>query len=169
MPSGFAIVALALGLSVATYAQEAAARPCNATFGPANLGFTLKDVSGKDVSLNAYKGKVLMINFWATWCAPCKIEIPGLKELYARYRRQGLEIVGIDVDEPPSTIQPYLREMQMNYPVLIGQGREDVKESLGPLAGVPTTVVIDRNGAVCQRYVGFVLKSTLEDLVKRLL
>ena len=92
-----------------------------------------------------------------------------MKDLHARYRGQGLEVIGIDVDEPASTIRPYVREMLMNYPVLIGQGRDDVKDALGPIAGVPTTLVIDRSGTVCKRYVGFALTSTLEDLVKRLL
>jgi thiol-disulfide isomerase/thioredoxin len=164
-----ALVAVAFLLVAAAEAQDLTAQSCDQTSGPANLGFTLKDLNGKDVKLSGFKGKVLMVNFWATWCAPCKIEIPGLKDLYSRYRRQGLEIIGIDVDEPASTIRPYAREMQMNYPILIAQERDDVKEALGPLAGVPTTLIIDRNGTVCRRFVGFALTSTLEELVKRLL
>jgi thiol-disulfide isomerase/thioredoxin len=164
-----AIIAVAAVLVATADVQTLPAQPCDAASAPANLEFTLKDVNGKNVKLSAYKGKVLMVNFWATWCPPCRIEIPGLRDLYDRYRRQGLEIVGIDVDEPPSTIRPYAREMQINYPVLIGQGRDDVKEALGPLAGVPTTLVINRNGSVCRRIVGFALPSTLEDLVKGLL
>jgi thiol-disulfide isomerase/thioredoxin len=163
------VIAVGVVLVATANAQNLPAAPCDAAAKPANLEFTLKNVSGKDVRLSAFKGKVLMVNLWATWCLPCKIEIPGLRDLYTRYKRQGLEIVGIDVDEPASTIRPYAREMQINYPVLIGQGRDDVKEALGPLAGVPTTLVIDRNGVICRRIVGFALASTLEDLVKRLL
>jgi thiol-disulfide isomerase/thioredoxin len=148
------VIVFATVLVATAAAQNRPAAPCDAASTPANLEFTLKDVNGRDVSLSAYTGKVLMINFWATWCPPCRIEIPGLRDLYDRYRRQGLEIVGINVDEPPSTIRPYARDMQINYPLLIGQGRDDVKEALGPLAGVPTTLLIDRNGTVCRRVVG---------------
>ena len=164
-----AVVAVAVVLVATADAQNLPAQPCEPLAGPANLEFTLKDLNGRDVRLSDYRGKVLMVNFWATWCAPCRIEIPGLKDLHARYSGRGLEVIGIDVDEPASTIRPYVREMQMNYPVLIGQGREDVKDALGPLVGVPTTLVIDRSGTVCKRYVGFALTSTLEDLVRRLL
>lgn len=167
--AAIAVTAVLVGVTATSHAQNAAPPACVASPAPANLGFTLKDLNGKDVRLSAYQGKVLVVNFWATWCAPCKVEIPGFKDLYSRYRRRGLEVIGIAVDEPPSTVAPYARDMRMNYPVLIGQHRQDVLDAFGPIVGLPTTIVVNRDGTICQRYPGFTRKQTFEDIVKRLL
>ena len=142
--------------------------PCPIT-GPPNLGLRMKDLNGKDVSLSAYKGKVLLINYWATWCVPCKIEIPGFIDLYNRYRRQGLEVVGIDVNETAATAKPYAASIKMNYPVLLANERQDVLEAFGHLEGVPMTIIVHREGTTCERHVGLTRKSTFEDAIKRLL
>ena len=153
------------GWTLEPYAQGPG--PC-AISGPPNLSFTLQDMNGKEVSLGAYKGKVLLINFWATWCVPCKTEIPGFIDLYNRYRRRGLEVVGIDIDEPASLVVPYARNMKMNYPVLLDGGRHDVHEAYG-VVGLPTTIIIGRDGTTCEQHVGFTRRSTFEEAVKRLL
>jgi len=158
---------MATWLTPPLHAADAAA--CDATAKTANLNFTLKDLSGKDVSLSAYKGKVILLDFWATWCAPCKIEIPGFIELYNRYRSKGLEILGFAVDESASTLKPYVNQMKMNYPVLVGEGRQDVLEGFGPMIGMPTTFVISRDGKICKTHTGFTTKETFEAEVKALL
>ena len=149
------------------HAQAVAPSDCVRSSGPANLGFTLKDLDGKEVRLSTYLGHVLVVNFWATWCEPCKLEIPGFIDLYNRYRDRGLAVVGIAMDEPVATVTPYTREMKMNYPVLVSQGREDLEEAFG-LTGLPTTFIINRDGTVCRRYHGYTRKETFEDALKRL-
>jgi peroxiredoxin len=164
-----AVLLLAMTLPASIAAQEGSRSPCDPALGPARLDLTLKDLAGRDVSLESYRGKVLLINYWATWCAPCKVEIPGFKDLYDRYRGRGLQVIGIGVDEPAATMAPYARDMKIDYPLLVGKDREDALGAFGELVGVPTTVIVNRDGALCQRYVGFTRKATFEDVVKRLL
>ena len=102
---------------------------------PANLTFTLKDMNGKDVALSAYRGKVIILNFWATWCGPCKVEIPGFVELYNKYKPQGLEVLGVSVDDPVSKLKPFAPQLKINYPLLVGDWRDDVKKAY-PLFGL---------------------------------
>src|SRR5689334_3838233 len=97
-------------LRTATAKGAAAGRTasmCPADSKPANLTFTLKDMNGADVRLATYKGKVVLLDFWATWCGPCKIEIPWFEEFQDRYGKQGLQIVGVSVDDPADKLQAY--------------------------------------------------------------
>src|SRR5216684_1205716 len=103
--------------------DQVAAEPtlsCSADAKPANLNFTMKDVDNRDVSLSQYKGKVVVIDFWATWCGPCKVEIPHFVEFQEKYGKSGLQIVGISVDDTADKLVPYVHDMKMNYPVLQG-------------------------------------------------
>lgn len=154
---------------LAAPALRAAEPACAPQAKQANLDFTLKDLNGKSVSLNDYKGKVILLDFWATWCAPCKVEIPGFIELYTKYRAQGLQVLGLAVDGPESALKSYASQMKMNYPVLLGEGREDIQEAFGPMIGLPTTVIIDRAGKICQSHSGLTPKKTFEDAIKALL
>jgi thiol-disulfide isomerase/thioredoxin len=101
----------------------------------APLDFTLKDMNGVDVKLAAFKGKPIVLNFWATWCGPCRAEIPSLVELQKQYGDEGQDVVilGISVDDPVEKLKPYASQMKMNYPVLVGNGRDDVQDAFGPL------------------------------------
>ena len=148
---------------------RAADAACSPDAKAANLNFTLKDLNGRNVSLNASKGKVILLDFWATWCGPCKIEIPGFIELYKKYRSQGLEVLGFAVDEPAKVLKPYAQQMKMNYPVLVGEGREDVLEAFGPIIGMPTTFIIGRDGRICKSHTGFTTKETFEEEIRGLL
>jgi thiol-disulfide isomerase/thioredoxin len=134
----------------------------------ARLDFTLKDMNGVDVSLEAFKGKVILLNFWATWCGPCRVEIPFLIELQNEYNGD-LVVLGLSVDDPPEKLLPYAEEFKMNYPVLVGNGREDVQEAFGPLYGIPVSVFIGRDGVVAHKHSGIATKEQFDREIKALL
>ena len=137
----------------------------------APLDFTLKDMNGVDVKLAAFKGKPIVLNFWATWCGPCRAEIPSLVELQKQYGDEGQDVVilGISVDDPVEKLKPYASQMKMNYPVLVGNGRDDVQDAFGPLWGIPVTVFIDREGRIAKKHSGIASKEQFEQEIKALL
>ena len=164
----FRLLALALGaLSVGTTAR--ADDVCDARERPAKLDFTLRDVAGNDVRLEDYSGRVIVLDFWATWCAPCRVSIPDLVELYERYRDRGFIVLGISVNDPVTRLEPFVQELRMSYPVLVGDGRYDLQEAFGPLVGFPTSVVITRDGRICRRHTGVAPKAALERAIASLL
>lgn len=115
--------------------------------------FTLPNLDGKQVSLKDFANKVIIIDFWATWCGPCRQEIPHLNRLYEDYRGKGLEIVGISMDtDEPESIKKFTRDFRMEYTVVIGN--ESVAEDFG-LLGYPTTIIIDRKGNIVKKYTGY--------------
>jgi len=136
-------------------AKSAAGAACAAGAKPAKFDFTLKDVDGKDVRLADYKGKVVLLDFWATWCVPCKVEIPIFIDLYNRYKSQGFEVVSIVLLDRFANVKPYATKMQMNYPVLDGDPAQDqIDDAYGPLFGLPMSFLIGRDGLVCQKHIG---------------
>jgi thiol-disulfide isomerase/thioredoxin len=142
---------------------------CPADAKPANLDFTLKDMKNQDVRLSSFKGKVILLDFWATWCAPCKVEIPWFIEFQEKYGAQGFQVVGISVDDTLDQLAPYVSELNMNYVVLQGLGRDDVQDTYGPMYGIPVTVLISRDGKICAKHVGMSAKEAIEDEIKSLL
>ena len=150
-------------------AEAAQAGVCDPDGKVANLDFVLKDMNGKDVMLSAYKGKVILLDFWATWCAPCRIEIPNFVDLYKKYQSQGFVVLGVSVDDPISKLKPFVRELKMNYPVLIGLNRDDVKDAFGPPPGYPTSFIIGRDGKICSEHTGFVPKEEFERKIQALM
>jgi cytochrome c biogenesis protein CcmG/thiol:disulfide interchange protein DsbE len=132
----------------------AAAGVCKTNPKPAPLNFTLKDMDGKQVRLADYKGKVIMLNFWATWCGPCQYEIPMFVKLQEKYRDQGVVFLGVSIDDSAPTLQTYAKQMKMNYPILVGVDHDDLQEAYGPFVGIPTTALIARDGAICTKYMG---------------
>jgi thiol-disulfide isomerase/thioredoxin len=143
--------------------------PCTAGKTAASLDFKLASIGGKDVRLSDYKGQVILLNFWATWCAPCRKEIPWLVELQDEYRERGVVVLGVSVDESVPLIKPFVEELRVSYPVLIGKNREDVKEAFGPLLGFPTTVLVTRQGMLCTRHTGITSKAQLDREINALL
>jgi cytochrome c biogenesis protein CcmG/thiol:disulfide interchange protein DsbE len=139
-----------------------------ATGKPAPLHFTLKDMNGADVQLASFKGKVILLNFWATWCGPCKAEIPSLVELQTQYG-DDLVVLGFSVDDPVEKMRPYAAQYKINYPLLVGNGREDVQDAFGPLFGIPVSVIIGRDGKIAKKHSGIATKAQFEREIKALL
>ena len=141
-------------------------------------GFTLKDTSGKKVSLSDYKGKAVVLDFWATWCAPCKVEIPWLAKLHDQYASQGLVVLGIsedDLDQDDKAalfkqkreIAESAEKLGINYPVLIDDAK--VAEPYGGVDALPTTFYVDRNGKVIAATIGLVDRDEIEANIKKAL
>jgi peroxiredoxin len=144
---------------------------CDATPKPANLNFVLEDAAGKDFNLASQKGKVILLDFWATWCPPCKVEIPWFIEFQQKYGPKGFIVIGVSVDDPASALKPFAEKFKVNYPLLVGEGRNDIK---GPRAynaswGLPKTFVIGRDGNICKTHIGLSNKEHFEQQIKSLL
>lgn len=120
----------------------------------ARLDFTLKDMNGRDVRLADFTGKPLVVNFWATWCGPCQLEIPELVDLSAKYRDKGLVIVGISIDDSPELIRKFAAQYKVPYPLLVGLDRDDVDAAFKLGGGIPMSVFIRRDGTVLGRLEG---------------
>lgn len=129
--------------------------------------FSLIDLNGRKLELADHKGKVVLLDFWATWCGPCRIEIPGLVRLQERYRDQGLMIIGIALDDSPEPVREFYREYRMNYPVAMGDER--ITTLYGGILGLPTTFLIGRDGRIHAKHMGATDVSVFEEEVKELL
>jgi peroxiredoxin len=149
--------------------RSAAGASCPADAKPAKLDFTLKDMNGRDIRLADYKGKVILLDFWATWCGPCKLEIPSFVELQNKYGHEGLQVIGVSVDDTVEKLTPFVNELKMNYPVLLGLGHDDVQDAYGPIFGIPVNVVISRDGKICAKHAGISTKEQFEKEIKSLL
>lgn len=114
--------------------------------------FALNDLEGKSLSLSSFSGKVVLLNFWATWCGPCRSEIPGLIELQAKYQDR-LQVVGLSTDEGPTDIvKRYVERMHVNYPVAIAT--PEVAQKYGGILALPTSFLLDVQGRVVQKHIG---------------
>ena len=161
-----AIGYLLLGRNGSVRAEvSAAGLPPSAANGSAPA-FSLTDIDGKKVSLADFKGKVVILDFWATWCPPCRKEIPDFITIQKEYADRGVQIVGVALDELPK-VQAFARENGMTYPVLIGN--DGVVAQYGGIEGIPTTFIIDRKGKIVERFEGFRPRSTFVEAITRLL
>lgn len=163
------LLALAVPLPYATEAGDATL--CDANPKMANLNFVLKDSAGKDFSLAAQKGKVVLLDFWATWCPPCKVEIPWFIEFQSKYGPRDFTVIGVAVDDPMAKLKLFADSYKINYPVLVGDGRDDLKGPNAYAAGwvLPKTFVIGRDGRICKVHVGMSVKEKFEQEIKALL
>jgi cytochrome c biogenesis protein CcmG, thiol:disulfide interchange protein DsbE len=129
--------------------------------------FSLKGLNGEQVSLSDYRGKVVLIDFWATWCAPCKIEIPKLVKLQKKYAGEGLQVIGISMDDGPEPVRGFARDFAINYPVAMGDVK--VAEAYGGILGLPVAFLIDREGHIYRKMVGDAEMEQVESDVRSLL
>jgi thiol-disulfide isomerase/thioredoxin len=134
---------------------------------PLAPAFSLTDITGKPLKLSDYQAKVVALDFWATWCGPCRIEIPGFIELQKRYGAQGFTMIGISMDDSPEPVVDFYKELQMNYPVAVGNSR--LGELYGGIPGLPTTFLIGRDGRVYAKHVGATDPAVFEAEIKQLL
>ncbi|MBA4320844.1 MAG: alkyl hydroperoxide reductase [Flavobacterium sp.] len=131
--------------------------------------FALKSVDGKTVKLSDFKGKVVILDFWATWCGPCKRGIPDLIALKKEFGNKGVEIIGISVDQGNyiEQVKPFVKDMKINYPIVYADSK--VASNYGGVENIPTTFVIDKKGNIVSSYVGFTTKETyINDINKAL-
>jgi peroxiredoxin len=122
--------------------------------------FSIPAIDGQNVKLSSYRGKVVLLDFWATWCAPCRQEVPYFIQLQDRYRDRGLQIIGISMDDTPDPVHDFYREFHMNYPVALGGAK--TAELYGGVLGLPIAFLIGRDGHIHSKHVGAISPSALE-------
>jgi thiol-disulfide isomerase/thioredoxin len=163
--------ALALGVLVTHYARRTSHSPLLTTSSTASLppapDFTLPQLDGNDLRLSSYRGKVVLLDFWATWCDPCREEIPHLVELQQRYGDRGLQIIGVSMDDSADPVRPFYQEFHMNYPVVMGTAQTGAL--YGGVLGLPIAFLIGRDGKVNAKHIGATDAVIFEREVKSLL
>ena len=137
----------------------------------ANLRFSLKDLHGKDVNLEeTFKGRALLVNFWATWCTPCKYEIPMLVELQEKYQDKGFTVVGITTDDPPDDdLRKFVADFKMNYPILSALGHDAIQEAYEASITIPVSWFIRADGTVLLKHEGIQKKEWFEKQIQQIL
>ena len=130
--------------------------------------FTLKDTADNEHSLYDYRGNIVLVNFWATWCPPCAVEIPHLVELYNKYKEKRFVILGLSLDTDPQKIKPFVKKKEMEYPVLL-EARKLIKTYA--IKGIPTAYLIDKDGSIVNKFVGYTpgAEKDIEKLILKLI
>ena len=130
--------------------------------------FTLKDEAGRDVTLSDYRGKVVLLNFWATWCGPCKIEMPWFVAFQRKYKDQGFTVIAVSLDEEGwDVVRPFVEEYGLNFPVVVGT--DGMADEFGGVAALPTTFIIDNEGWITSSHMGLVGRGEYEEEIEALL
>lgn len=133
------------------------------------IDFVFNDLNDKPLRLSDFRGKVVLVDVWATWCPPCREEIPGFIKLYEKYKDKGLEIIGISVDQGGKNIvKTFTEKFKINYHIVIGDP-EEVMKIFGPIRGIPTTFLIDEKGMIKNKYIGYRPEEVFEEDIKKLL
>ena len=144
-----AAIAAALFL-LACHSSTGSQRPGTVSSNAPN--FSVKDLDGKPLDLSSYNGKVVLLNFWATWCTPCRAEIPNFEQFQTQYGPQGLQVIGLSMDDSDKPVREFYQQFKMNYPV--GLSTEKIAQSYGGILGLPVSFLIGRNGQIAAKYVG---------------
>jgi peroxiredoxin len=147
-----AVFIAAMGLVAALYLHRRVSRARAPNHDWPAPAVALVDLSGNNVSPSRYKGEVVLINFWAAWCTPCREEIPQFVTLQDKYGSQGFQAIGISLDDPEAALRDFCREYKVNYPMVMGS--QKIAEEFGGVLGLPTTFLIGRDGRIRARHVG---------------
>jgi peroxiredoxin len=162
------VVALMLYVGYHKARRTGAGSPRRLTQSTIAPDFSLDSLDGKTLHLSDFRGKAVLLNFWATWCGPCKIEMPWFVDLQNQYGSQGLQIVGVAMDDgSKEDIAKFAKDMGVNYPILIG--KESVGDQYGGVPALPETFLIARDGKIVDKIVGLRGKSEIEDSIKKAL
>ena len=129
--------------------------------------FALPDLAGKQVNLSSYRGRVVLLDFWATWCGPCREEVPHFVQLQNKYANQGLQIIGVSMDDAPDPVREFYRLFKMNYPVVMGDAKTG--ELYGGVLGLPIAFLIGRDGRITARHIGAINFTAFEKEIVDLL
>ena len=160
--AGILIAILAVGCSRQEVDEQSASVPTSST----SASVVVLNESNFDAEV---QNGVVLVDFWATWCGPCKIEIPGFIELQDEYGDQGFVVLGLSTDDTADEIKPFADEFAVNYPMLVGLGEDDFQEAWGPIWGLPMSFWIDRDGTWCKTHMGIGTKEEFEADLKSLL
>lgn len=160
-----ALVAIMLFTGIRMSRESSASAPKNGLMGQTAPDFELQAIDGSSLKLSHLKGKAVLLNFWATYCEPCKVEMPWFVELQKQYGSQGLQVVGVAMDDAATEdIAKFAKDMGVNYPILVG--KEAVGDNYGGVHVLPTTFFLDRNGKVIAREFGLQSRSVFVDHIK---
>ena len=155
---------LATALLVGGFVVGCARKPPATTARKTAPDFALKDSEGKQVRLSEYRGKVVLLDFWATWCGPCRIEIPWFSDMERQKKNQGFAVLGVSMDDDGwKVVKPFMSEMKMNYRVLLGN--DQVAKDYGGLDALPTTFVINREGKIVFAHVGLTSRKDIDEVI----
>lgn len=146
--------------------QACAASDSSAGRRPA-ADFQRADLNGTPLQLSSLKGKVVLIDFWATWCPPCRMEIPHFKELYAAYKEKGLEMIGLSVEEDTGVVKNFVQSNGVSYPVALADAK--LQQAYGGIRGLPTTFLVDKKGRIAKQFFGYNDKAVFEKEIQKLL
>lgn len=154
-------------LFLAASSKQPAPNP-STTSGKAAPRWELAGLDGKRVQSEDFAGKVVILDFWATWCGPCRMEIPGFVELQKKYEKQGLVVIGVSLDQGGAeTVKAFTQKLGMHYPVVMGDA--NVVEAFGGVEAIPTTFIIDRAGRIAGQHIGYTDQAEFEKEIKPLL
>ncbi len=129
--------------------------------------FSLPELDGHQVTLSSYRGKIVLLDFWATWCVPCREEIPHFVELQDKYRDRGLQIIGVSMDDSVDPVRPFARQFRINFPVVMGNAK--IGEQYGGVLGLPIAFLLDRNGRIVKKHIGATSPDVFESEITSLL
>jgi len=164
---GMALVAVCLGvyfLKRPSRSNDRRDAPRDRALAP---DFSLPELTGQRLNFSTYRGKVVLLDFWATWCDPCREEIPHFVELQSKYREQGLQIVGVSMDDGPEPVRDFYQRFKMNYPVVMGNA--EIGERYGGVLGLPIAFLIGRDGRIYSKHTGATDITVFEKEVRSLL
>lgn len=163
------VVLLLLAVSLAACGGTATSQPQAAGIdkGSVAVDFTLQTIDGAEVSPSQYRGSVVLINFWATWCPPCRAEIPDLEEAYQARKDDGLVVLGVSVEQTHESVVPFVESVGMTYPVLLDELGQVYRTYRAP--GLPMSILLDEEGVIRVRHVGQLTRSQLDKYLAQLL